>query len=285
MFRFFLRYRLFFSVLIALGFLVFTLSQYREGTQESAFQSGVQSVVYPFQSGFHSFKTWTLLLLDSYVFLQGVEQENRNLKQEISVLKKQLNRNIEDAIQFRRLRSQMSFAQTQPDELLFAEIVGESMDNTHQTLSINRGSQHGVKHNASVILREGVVGRIQSVSPQESSVQIILDRRSTFPALVQRSRVKGIVTGTHSGLELRRIHPRADIQKGDRIVTSGLGRLFSKGLMVGIVTSVKHEEHELFKTAQLDPALDFTRMEEVFVVLKKGDSKKPPLFSESSSTQ
>jgi len=91
--------------------------------------------------------------------------------------------------------------------------------------------------------------------------------------LIQRNRIRGLIYGTHGGLEMRQINQHANIKIGDRVISSGLGGLYPKGLLIGWVNEIRHQKHELFKTAILDSAVDFNQIEEVFVIVpSKSDS-------------
>lgn len=273
------RYRLFFTIVVSFVFLLFLLFKVGESTQNSTLQSIAQTITFPFQVAVNQSIRGVSNVSDSYLYLVNLKKENEALRRQVAMLREEVNQYIEESIQYNRLKVQLEFAETQPDRKIFSEVIGESVDNFHRVLLINRGSEHDIKRNFAVILREGVVGRIQSVSRFQSTVQLILDHRSRFPAIVQRTRVKGIVYGTRTGLELRRINLRADIKEGDRVVTNGLSGMFSKGLLVGIVSEVERKEHELFQSAKLTPLVDFDRIEGVFVVTNNNDSERSPLFT------
>jgi rod shape-determining protein MreC len=81
-------------------------------------------------------------------------------------------------------------------------------------------------------------------------------------------------------LELRQINRRAEIKEGDRVITSGLGRMYPKGVLLGTVVEVKHKSYELFKTAVLEPAINFDQIEEVFVIIRSHTQPQGPLFSD-----
>ncbi len=233
----------------------------------------IQTVTYPLQASIHSVVSNIKNLWNSYIFLIEVNQENKQLKQQLLDMEEKLNIHLEDSVQFRRLRDQMLFARNNPLIKIYAEIIGESSDNTHDIRFINRGSNQKIKRNYIVIRKEGLVGRIFSVSPFQSSVQLMIDHRNRVPALIQRSRVRGLIYGTHEGIEMRQINQHAKIKIGDRVISSGLGGLYPKGILIGWVSEIRHQPHELFKTAILESAVDFNRIEEVFVIIpEKSDS-------------
>ena len=233
----------------------------------------VQTITYPVQTSVQSVVSTIKNTWNSYINLIEVNEENKLLKQQLLNMEEKLNQHIENSVQFFRLRSQLLFAQKKARKEIFSEIIGESADNNHQIRLINRGSNQLLQRNYIVIRKEGLVGRIQSVSPYQSSVQLIIDHRSRVPALIQRNRVRGLIYGTHDGIEMRQINQHAKIKIGDRVISSGLGNLYPKGILIGWVSGIHHESHELFKTARLDSAVDFNQIEEVFAILpSKSDS-------------
>ena len=131
---------------------------------------------------------------------------------------------------------------------------------------LNLGAQDGIKVKQPAAIAEGLVGRVQSVSAKQSTIQIILDQRSRFPVLVQRTRSRGIVAGTGNGIELRQVLIRDELKIGDRIITSGLSQLFPKGLFVGQIKEIVKSESQLFQTAVLEPGVDFNRLESVGIL-------------------
>ncbi len=274
------KYRFPLVIAATLMVLLLAILQNRNQRIESRFQSLVMTIAYPAEIAFHFVAQTVGDWLDSYILLVGLQEENQQLREQVKGLTEELNRTREEAIQFRRLRNQLEFAQQNPGEKLFAEVISETSDGLHQIRLINRGTRQGVERNFAVILQEGLVGRIQAVSPLQSQVQLLIDQRSRVPALIQRTRSRGLVFGTNGGLELRQVNRRAEIEVGDLIVSSGLGRLFPKGTLIGKVVEIRKEPHELFQSAVLEPAVDFGRLEEVFVLLRQSQPTIQPFFSE-----
>ncbi len=274
------KHRLLLAVVVTIIGVLIYIFGVGSNQNNSNFQNFTLTITYPIQVLVHEFVSYANDLTESYFYLVQLHQENEVLKQQVVALKEEVNRYIEESIQYHRLKIQLEFAEENPLKKIFSEVIGESIDNFHQTLQINRGSNDGIQRNFAVILKEGVVGRIQTVTWFQSTVQLILDRRSRFPAILQRTRAKGLVYGTGKGLEMRRIHLRADVKVGDRIVTNGLSGLFPKGILVATVTVVKYEDHEMFQTAELTPVVDFDKIEGVFVVLKDNSLSHQTLFSE-----
>ena len=273
MFKFIGTYRIYISIVATFIVLFFLMYQTYNEQGTSRFQTAVQTITYPVQASVQSVVSTIKSAWNSYINLIEVNEENIMLKQQLLNMEEKLNQHIENSVQFFRLRSQLLFAQKKARKEIFSEIIGESADNNHQIRLINRGSNQLLQRNYIVIRKEGLVGRIQSVSPYQSSVQLIIDHRSRVPALIQRNRVRGLIYGTHDGMEMRQINQHAKIKIGDRVISSGLGNLYPKGILIGWVSGIHHQSHELFKTARLDSAVDFNQIEEVFAILpSKSDS-------------
>jgi rod shape-determining protein MreC len=116
----------------------------------------------------------------------------------------------------------------------------------------------------------GVVGRVVSVSPNYAKVLLIIDQNSAVDCLVQRSRDRGMLKGLMSEIcKLDYVAKSCDVAVGDIVVTSGLGGVFPKGLPVGQVLTVKEMLGELFKDIEIRPAVDFSKLEEVLVILEE----------------
>ena len=274
MFKFISKYRLQISIVVAILGLFLLLFQSHSEQGSSRIQMAIQTVTYPFQASVQSAVSNIKNLWNSYILLIDVKEENNQLKQQILDMEEKLSEHIENSVQFRRLRDQMLFARKNPLEKIYSEIIGESSDNAHNIRFINRGSNQKVKRNYIVIRKEGLVGRIYSVSPFQSSVQLMIDHRNRVPALIQRNRVRGLIYGTQAGIEMRQINQHAKIKIGDRVISSGLGGLYPKGILIGWVSEIRHQQHELFKTAILESAVDFNSIEEVFVIIpSKSDSE------------
>ena len=267
MVKFINSFRLYIYIIATYIVLFFLRYQTFNKPGTSRFQIAVQTITYPVQTSVQSVVSTIKNIWNSYINLIEVNEENNMLKEELLNMEGKLNQHIENSVQFFRLRSQLLFAQNKARKEIFSEIIGESADNNHQIRLINRGSNQLLQRNFIVIRKEGLVGRIQSVSPYQSSVQLIIDHRSRVPALIQRNRVKGLIYGTHDGIEMRQINQHAKIKIGDRVISSGLGNLYPKGILIGWVSGIQHKSHELFKTARLDSAVDFNQIEEVFAIL------------------
>jgi rod shape-determining protein MreC len=219
------------------------------------------------ETGLSRLTMGTQRIYTGYVNLIDVHQENRALREKIDLLENKLHEQREIEIENLRLRKLLSFQESVPFGLLPSKVIGKGFNSWSRTLLINQGSRAGVSKGMAVVRPEGVVGRILSVSPNFSLVQLIIDSNSDIPSIFQRSRAEGIVEGKISNqCRVKYLNRKADVQQGDLVISSGLGGVYPKGLIVGTVFAVQKKPYGLFQEVTITPAVDFSKMEEVFVV-------------------
>ncbi len=206
----------------------------------------------------------------NYLYLRGVRQENRDLKQEIERLRLEQVRLNQDASQARRLQALLGFKEQFIIQTLPAQVVGSSGSEQSRSVYLDKGENDGLKKDMAVITAGGVVGKILQVYPGTAQVLLINDQTSGLGAIVERLRLQGIVKGSPAGeTMLERVMVDEDVQPGDRIITTGGDGIFPKGLPVGNVVSVSRSD--LFLKIRVHPAADLNRLEEVLVITKLQD--------------
>jgi rod shape-determining protein MreC len=148
------------------------------------------------------------------------------------------------------------------------EVIGVDPNPYLDYITINVGSQHGVNIGDPVVgAGAGLVGRVAEVGPRTSKAQLLTDADSGVAVLLQTSRVTGLVVGQPDGtLRMKYIPQDEEIETGDIVLTSGLGGVMPKGLVVGQVATVEGMDYELHKEAVVEPAIDFKRLEIVLVI-------------------
>jgi len=118
-----------------------------------------------------------------------------------------------------------------------------------------------------VVTPSGLVGQVVAVTPTTAKVLLITDVSSSVDSLIQSNQAKGVVEGSRDGqLTMTYIPQGVKVQTGDRVVTSGLGGIYPPGLWVGTITDVRQNDVDLYQDAQLEPAVDFSRLEVVLVI-------------------
>jgi len=166
-----------------------------------------------------------------------------------------------------RLRQMLEYSRNAPWNFRAARVITKEGDQTPVSVTIDVGSKHGLRPNMPVVTPEGLVGKIYKIFPQTSIVQLMLDRNFNVSARIQGNRVYGIVSwGEGLGLELTSVPRTAVVQLRDVVVSSDSSALFPPGLRIGLVKEITQEKTSLFKTIILQPDVDFSRLEEVFVI-------------------
>lgn len=210
-----------------------------------------------------------------YLFLVGIEEENRNLKKKIDDMKSQLISYQEGYFEAQRLRSLFALKDDNDFDFVTARVIGRAQVALSQTIMINKGSADGLNAGQPVLAAPGLVGRIIDASWHSAKVLPLIDSNSNVDAIVQRNRIQGIIRGAGSrGCVLKYVSKTQDVREGDVIVSSGMGGVFPKGLMIGQVTHVDRQEAGLFLRINVTPAIDFSKVEEVSVVTSDEDENE-----------
>lgn len=205
-----------------------------------------------------------------YFDLVEVGNENLRLRREIDALRMENERNRERMAIHEQLRELLQFRNTLNLPTVAAQVIGRDPTGWFESVIIDKGSQSGLKVGMPVVNAAGVVGQLVSVSPNYAKVLLLVDQNSAVDCLVQRSREKGIVKGLSPGkCKMDYVLRSGEVAPGDRVVTSGLGGVYPKGLPVGEVLEVKDNPGEFFKEIQVRPMVDFAKLEELLVLLRE----------------
>lgn len=205
-----------------------------------------------------------------YVFLVGLEEENRKLRERLALLSGQLNTYREAQLEYERMRRLMGIRESLGLPTITARVVGRERSSVFKTVIINRGSLDGVIAGLPVLTHEGIVGRVTDVSWNVSTVLLLIDYNSNIDALVQGVRAQGILQGAGSmECALKYVQRSEKIKAGDLVISSGLAGVFPKGLSLGTIISIDRENAGLFQRIKVIPTVDVSKLEEVLVVVKK----------------
>ena len=237
----------------------------RDGTSVQGRSVGL--VASPVQGGARSIAGGLGSLVDRYLLLVGAREEAARLQRESADLRRELLAAEEVYLENRRLKTLLNFKEATELPLLPARVVGRSASNWFRTLTLDKGSDEGVLRNSPVVTADGVIGRVYQVSSSASRVLLLTDTSSAVDAVVQRSRAQAVVEGRLAPLcRILDLARTDDVKPGDQVVTSGLGDVYPKGLLLGEIVSVEPVKGGVFRMAELRPSADFSRLEEVFVV-------------------
>lgn len=228
---------------------------------EKIFYKGNQKIV----GFFHSIKN-----------IGNLKKENEELKLKISQLEEE-NRKYENIIgksDFLEMEAQL--LESTEYNLISAEIIGKEPGNWFERFTIDKGSKDGVKKGDTVIqavrtdteiVQEGLVGRVIEVGDTYSKVVSIIDENSKIAFKVIRTQDGGIISGSMDNkLSGYLFDSKADIMKGDKLFTSGLGGAYIKDLYIGEITEVVKGDDDLMKSINVVPAIDFKKIYKVFII-------------------
>jgi len=212
----------------------------------------------------------------NYFYLRGVRAENRSLKAQIERMSLEQVRISQDADQARRLQALLAFKEQFISQTKAAQVIGSSGSEQSRSLYIDKGENDGIKPDMAVITADGIVGKVLHAYPSTSLVLLINDQSSGVGAILEKSRLQGILKGTSAGeVVLEKVMSDETVPAGEMVLTSGGDGIFPKGLLVGRVTKVGAGS-DLFLNIRVRPAADLSRLEEVLVVTKIDERQAQP---------
>ncbi|MGZ4813730.1 MAG: rod shape-determining protein MreC [Terriglobales bacterium] len=218
----------------------------------------------------------------NYFYLRGVRAENRALKAEIERMRLAQVRMSQDADQARRLQSLLAFKEQFISQTLAAQVIGSSGSEQSRAVYIDKGENAGIKPDMAVITADGIVGKVLHVYRSTSLVLLINDQSSGVGAILEKSRLQGILRGTPAGeIVLEKVMSDETVPVGELVLTSGGDRIFPKGLLAGRVTGVS-PGGDLFLNIRVKPAISLSRLEEVLVVTKVDERQAEPDHSSTA---
>jgi len=255
-------------ILLSLILLSFSIGKGREWNPAEKLAIEITA---PFQKIFIGTISAARDIWKDYFFLVETRQENLRLNKKINLLELENSRYQELLLTNQRLQQFLKFQENTKETFLPARVIGWNSSVLFKSIIIGRGAKDGLKINMPVVNSKGVVGRTVSVSPNYAQVLLVTDQNSVVDGLVQRSRCRGMLKGRGlSECSFDYVIKACDIEAGDAIVTSGLGRAFPKGLYLGTVKKIDDSPYKLFKDVMVVSTVDFSKLEEVLVILRSG---------------
>ncbi len=235
--------------------------------------------VSPFEKALVWVQTSTGYVWHNYFYLRGVRAENRGLKAQIEQMRLEQVRMSQDADQARRLQALLAFKEQFISKTMAAQVIGTSGSEQSRSIYIDKGYSDGIRPDMAVITSDGVIGKVLRADPANRHVaQVLLidDQSSGVGALLDKTRLQGVVRGTPAGeVVLEKVMSDETVPIGEQVLTSGGDGIFPKGLLIGKVTKATPGS-DSFLNIQVRPASDLSKLEEVLVVTKIDERQAQP---------
>lgn len=241
-------------------------------------RTGVGYVLVPLQSGVNAVGTTIYNNVRDYSSLKEAQAQNDTLQERIDELTEENNRLQEDQLELGRLRELYALDQNYMQyEKVAARVIAKDSGNWFQVFRINKGSADGIRVNMNVMADGGLVGIVTDVGANYATVRSIIDDNSNVSSMSMRSgdicNVAGNLTLYQEGrLGLDHIKKDADIQDGDKIVTSNISDIFLPGILIGYASDLETNANNVTKTGYIVPIAKFDNLQEVLVITQLKNS-------------
>lgn len=263
----FVRIFLLFSLLVVLVLILLGSSV---GGRFGVFHQLSMEALGPVQSLFTQLSLGSVRFRDKYVALWRVQEENERLRLELDTYHALLDEYREAYSLNRYLQNELEFKKREPFPALMARVVGKDPSFWFQTLIVDRGGDDGVVVGMVARTSRGVVGQVVQVADNYSKILLANAPSSAIDAIVQKSRVRGILKGAgEAGYVLHYVLKNGDVSVGDKIVTAGIGGVFPSGITLGTVSRIYAKRRGMFQEIEVKPAVDFARLESLFINLSE----------------
>jgi rod shape-determining protein MreC len=265
---FFRRHSLFLSCSFLIVFSIVLMSVSVSNRQFASSGAGVVSwVLSPVNSLYKGILSSIRGSWEHYIYLLGVEDERDQLATRLKALESQNSQFIELSSENSRLKALLNYKDELKSDGISATVVSRDPSNWAQSVTVDRGSNDGVKEGQSVVDGNALVGQIISVSTTSAKVLLITDNISSVDVIVQSSRAQGIVEGNLTeALKLKYLLREQSVKIGDRIIASGLDEIFPKGALIGIVSKIKDDPNGMFQNVEVEPSADMSRLENILIL-------------------
>ena len=261
--------KLFLSALLYLLFSLFMMAYSSSHPQVAHLgYEVISTVTAPLQQGLTGSTGWVQSLISHYLLLTNVQEENSELRKQLQALRSRNARLQEARYENRHLKVLLKMREKYSLEGQAASIIGYDPNHWTREIILDRGASDGIKAGQAVIAEGGVVGQVIAVAQESCKALLITDSSSGVDAVIQDSRVRGIVEGNGSlAARWRFVLAEEPVQLGDKIVTSGQDGVFPAGLPIGVVSEIDDANGGLlFKEVVIKPSANFAKLERVLVL-------------------
>lgn len=269
-------YQLVILIMLAAGLLLLALGGYLTPILNGVLQPvlGAQTWLYDRFQAIQDF-------INAPADIARLRQENAELRSENATLQTEIIALQQQVTEIELLSALLDFARARPENAYqAAQVIGRDPSPFLHYIMINRGSDDGIRRGMPVVAQQGLVGRVAQVTANAARVELITDPAAQVSVRMQPSEVDGVLAGSITGdLSIDLIPQDAVLRAGDLVFTSGIGGLYPSNILIGQVSSVQQEAQALFQTADVQPIVDFTRLEIVLVIVNFQPVDLTPLLS------
>jgi rod shape-determining protein MreC len=257
--------------LLALPFFVLR-ANLKDAAKTNSVDRAILEVSAPIQYGATRFAQGVSGILQEYVYLVEVGRENDRLREENARLREASFRLTHQAAENRRLRRLLQLRDELRGSLLSAHVIGKEVSPFFRVMRvvIDRGERDRVRAGMPVVTAEGLVGQVRRTFGRYADVLLTADKTSAIDVVVQPSGARGMLRGMGSEedyqCQLEQLSRQDEVKVGDLVITSGLGQRFPASILVGRIKSVKKPDFGLYQEAVVEPAVHFSRLEEVLIM-------------------
>ncbi len=243
--------------------------------ETTIFENIMMDTLAPLQRGVTFTHNKIASFFDHYLFNVNASKINVSLVSQVSELEKEVFNLEQIKDENKRLKDLLEFGEEVSYKKILAQIVAWDSSSDFRVIRINKGSSHGIRLQSTVITANGVVGYIYRLTEHFADILTILDPSNRVDVIVNRTRSNGILEGFAGGKCMMKYVTRTDpVRLNDLVLTSGLGNIYPKGLKVGIVSRVERESYGITQNIVVSPTVDFSKLEEVAVLVSDGNQKK-----------
>ena len=269
------------KIKVILNILVCAIALYRVSTRDfekqetSAFENIMIDFFAPMQKSVTFVHNSFNSVFDNYIANVNASKENAKLQMVMSDLKSQIFSYKEMELENIRLKGLLDFGEDLPYKKVLAQVVARDASSDFRVLRINKGLSDGLKLQATVVTGSGLVGFVYRLTDHFADVLTILDPNNRVDSLVKRIRAHGIIEGDSDQRCLMKYVNRTEpIILNDEVLTSGLGNLYPKGILIGKVSKIERQSYGMTQEIEISPVVNFGKLEEVIVLVSEGDKKK-----------
>jgi rod shape-determining protein MreC len=211
-------------------------------------------------------------VIEDYVYLLDVKSDNDHLRAENDRLQREMRGLRSDAQRVRELESLLGLRERLATETMTARVIAKDISPSFRVvrLSVDQGEQAGLRAGMPVVANQGLVGQVRRVSGRFADVLLTIDPESRVDVVVGEGRARGRIEGLGERGRYRcRIQfdrPDDQVEVGDEVFTSGLGKKFPASILIGYVSKIGEQEFGLHQEGEVAPAVDFTRLDEVLIL-------------------